>query len=285
MADTSIYNISNLVSDTNQSNSNSSDQQVLEAESSTLPPDHGVGVTEYRGIADMHQLEKPAILRGDLQKEISRSQTPGITVIDPIVGTAIYNDAKWGPIEGKMIERHDGGQFFLANGATLQASPDNIGANSIILSGTIIDETVTIGNNTVVGVGSYLRGNVSVGSSCKIGDGCKINGGTGSDQLLEIQDDVTIGSNSRIGIKHSQRESLFSLSVEHDVEIGENCSITANATNTICAGAQIGRSTALDGVSVSAGISIGQSVTIFGTALPNATVLADIPEGSFISSD
>lgn len=175
---------------------------------------------------------------------------------------------------------------------------------AIIGDGTVIYPQAYIGHWASVGAECLIYPQVVIRERCIVGDRCIIHSGTviGSDGfgfstvagvhqkipqigIVEIEDDVEIGSNvsvdrarfgrTRIG-KGTKIDNL--VQVAHNVEIGPNCFIVAQAG--IAGSSRVGRNVILAGqAGVDGHRTIGDNVVVAA----KAGVTKDIPSNMLVS--
>ncbi len=95
---------------------------------------------------------------------------------------------------------HNGGvviEDFVEIGANCCVDRAKFG-NTIIGSGTKIDNLVQIGHNVVIGKCCLIAGQVGISGSCKVGDGVVLGGQVGVSDNIEIGDGTMVGAQAGV---------------------------------------------------------------------------------------
>jgi UDP-3-O-[3-hydroxymyristoyl] glucosamine N-acyltransferase len=114
--------------------------------------------------------------------------------------------------EGKYVKLPQLGGVIIEDdveiGANTTIDRATIG-NTIIHSGTKIDNLIMIAHNVVIGENSVMAAQVGISGSTKIGNHCVIAGQVGMVGHIEIADKVTIGAQSGISKSIKKEGSTF----------------------------------------------------------------------------
>ncbi len=179
------------------------------------------------------------------------------------------------------------------------STKSTIGKNPFISSGVVVDDNVSIGENVFIEPNVYIQQNVIIGNNVIIKANSVIGGnGFGyvkqSDDTFEylphfgkviIEDNVHIGSNSCID-RGSLSDTILRkgckidnlVHIAHNVEIGENTLVIANAL--IAGSVKIGKncwiapsSTIKNGIEIGDNVTVGMSTLVLKSINDNETVV------------
>jgi UDP-3-O-[3-hydroxymyristoyl] glucosamine N-acyltransferase len=143
----------------------------------------------------------------------------------------------------------------------------------------VLEEGVTIGAGSRIGAGSYLGADVQIGENCDLAPNVTIYPGSRLGNRVIVHAGAVLGSDGFGYVRdlatgrYEKFPQIGRLEVEHDVEIGANCTIDRGALDVT----RIARGTKIDNlVHVGHNVQIGEDVVIAAqTGLSGSAVLED----------